>query len=86
MNLLNNNPTNYNTGVNFNAVEPGCWFVGRSLGAGVGTSQNLTSKSVMLYLNYQTGNNISNMAARSYYASTFGDMRDNARNLTIFSG
>ena len=61
MNLLNNNPTNYDTGVNFNALEPGCWFVGRSLGAGVGTSQNLTAKSVLLYLNYQTGNNISSM-------------------------
>ena len=32
----------------------GSWIVGRSLGAGVGTSENLIGKSVMLYLNYQS--------------------------------
>ena len=32
----------------------GSWIVGRSLGAGVGTSENLIGKSCMLYLNYQS--------------------------------
>ena len=69
LNFITNNPSNYlaggNTdpeipvaGFNQNAYEPGAWLVGRSLGAGVGTSQNLVAKSCLLYLNY---NPLSNM-------------------------
>jgi len=36
------------------ADYPGSWFVGRSLASGVGSSQNLVGKSVVLYLNYRT--------------------------------
>lgn len=32
----------------------GCWFVGRALGAGAGTSENLVTKAVVLYLDYRT--------------------------------
>ena len=39
-------------GVNNNAINSGDWLVGRALGAGVGTSENLVGKSVLLYLNY----------------------------------
>ena len=44
-----------------NANRSGSWLVGRSLGAGVGTSENLIGKSVMLYLNYQPAPNGSDM-------------------------
>lgn len=57
--FITKNPSNYQgTGDNFNAFEPACWLVGRSLGAGVGTSQNLVAKSVLLYLNYQANSNM----------------------------
>ena len=36
-----------------NANRSGSWIIARSLGAGVGTSENLIGKSVLLYLNYQ---------------------------------
>ena len=52
---------NYTTaigGVNNNAINAGDWLVGRSLGAGVGTSENLVGKSVLLYLNYNAGSNM----------------------------
>tara|TARA_R110002096_G_scaffold121009_1_gene262118 strand:+ start:343 stop:2130 length:1788 start_codon:yes stop_codon:yes gene_type:complete len=42
----------------FNADESGSWFVGRSLSAGVGTSQNLVGKSAMLYLDYTANSNM----------------------------
>ncbi len=69
LNFITNNPSNYSpiggnldelgpTGFNQNAVEPACWFVGRSLGAGVGTSQNLVSKSCLLYLNFNPASNM----------------------------
>ncbi len=56
--FLTNNPSQTTTSVaaglagNFVAQEPGSWLLGRSLGAGVGTSQNLVGKSCMLYLDY----------------------------------
>jgi hypothetical protein len=37
-----------------NANRSGSWLVARSLGAGVGTSENLIGKSCILYLNYQS--------------------------------
>lgn len=69
LNFITNNPSNYSAiagnldplgpaGFNQAAVEPACWFVGRSLGAGVGTSQNLVSKSCLLYLNYNPASNM----------------------------
>ena len=58
-NFITNNPANFQGAANnFNATEPGSWFVGRSLGAGVGTSQNLVGKSVMLYLDYNANSNV----------------------------
>ena len=36
------------------ATRDGSWFVGRSLASGVGSSQNLVAKSVLLYLDYRT--------------------------------
>ena len=42
----------------FNADESGSWFVGRSLSAGVGTSQNLIGKSALLYLDYTAASNM----------------------------
>tara|TARA_R110001606_G_scaffold389783_1_gene556167 strand:- start:1826 stop:3616 length:1791 start_codon:yes stop_codon:yes gene_type:complete len=42
----------------FNADESGSWFVGRSLSAGVGTSQNLIGKSAILYLDYTANSNM----------------------------
>jgi len=42
----------------FNADESGSWFVGRSLSAGVGTSQNLIGKSALLYLDYTANSNM----------------------------
>ncbi len=57
-NFLTNNPSTLNTITNnYNQTEPGSWFVGRSFGAGVGSSKNLVGKSVLLYLNYNTANN-----------------------------
>ena len=56
--FLTNNPSQTTNSVaaglagNFTAQEPGSWLLGRSLGAGVGTSQNLVGKSCMLYLDY----------------------------------
>ena len=41
-----------------NADRVGSWFVGRSLAAGVGSSQNLVAKSVLLYLDYRTTSNM----------------------------
>ena len=41
-----------------NANRVGSWFVGRSLAAGVGSSQNLVNKSVLLYLDYRTTSNM----------------------------
>ena len=43
---------------NFTSVEPGSWCVGRSLAANVGTSQNLTGKTCILYLNYRATSNM----------------------------
>ena len=34
-------------------ARSGCWFVGRALGAGAGTSENLVTKAVILYLDYR---------------------------------
>ena len=45
-------------GINNNAINSGDWLVGRSLGAGVGTSENLVGKSVLLYLNYNANSNM----------------------------
>ena len=45
-------------GVNNNAINAGDWLIGRSLGSGVGTSENLVGKSVMLYLNYNANSNM----------------------------
>ena len=45
-------------GVNNNAINSGDWLVGRALGAGVGTSENLVGKSVLLYLNYNAASNM----------------------------
>ncbi len=57
-NFLTNNPSTLDSITNnYNQTEPGCWFVGRSFGAGVGSSKNLVGKSVLLYLNYKTANN-----------------------------
>ena len=42
----------------FAAQEPGSWCVGRSLAANVGTSQNLTGKTCILYLNYRATSNM----------------------------
>jgi len=57
-NFLTNNPSALNTiPQNYNQTEPGAWFVGRSFGAGVGSSKNLVGKSVLLYLNYNPANN-----------------------------
>ena len=57
-NFLTNNPSTLDSiANNYNQTEPGCWFVGRSFGAGVGSSKNLVGKSVLLYLNYNTANN-----------------------------
>lgn len=36
------------------SARSGCWFVGRALGAGAGTSENLVTKAVVLYLDYRT--------------------------------
>ena len=41
-----------------NADRVGSWFVGRSLASGVGSSQNLVAKSVLLYLDYRTTSNM----------------------------
>ena len=56
--FLTNNPANYN-GIanNFTAREPATWLVGRSMGAGVGSSKNLVGKSCILYLNYNANSN-----------------------------
>tara|TARA_R110001599_G_scaffold223186_6_gene422356 strand:+ start:4450 stop:6291 length:1842 start_codon:yes stop_codon:yes gene_type:complete len=57
--FLTNNPSNLDTTANnFNAREPGSWFVGRSMGAGVGSSKNLVGKSVILYLDYNANSNV----------------------------
>ena len=58
-NFLTNNPSTLDGTLtnNYNQSEPGSWFVGRSFGAGVGSSKNLVGKSVLLYLNYNTANN-----------------------------
>ena len=57
-NFLTNNPSALDAiPQNYNQTEPGAWFVGRSFGAGVGSSKNLVGKSVLLYLNYNTANN-----------------------------
>ena len=45
-------------GILNSAVDAGDWLVGRSLGAGVGTSENLVGKSVLLYLNYNANSNM----------------------------
>lgn len=45
--LTKNNPV-------VNADRTGTWLVGRSLASGVGSSQNLVNKSVLLYLDYRT--------------------------------
>jgi len=45
-------------GILNSAVNAGDWLVGRSLGAGVGTSENLVGKSVLLYLNYNANSNM----------------------------
>ena len=47
-------------GVGFATVptaRSGSWFVGRALGAGAGTSENLVTKAVVLYLDYRTNTN-----------------------------
>ena len=36
------------------SARSGTWFVGRALGAGPGTSENLVTKAVILYLDYRT--------------------------------
>jgi len=36
------------------SARSGSWFVGRALGAGPGTSENLVTKAVILYLDYRT--------------------------------
>ena len=60
--FITKNPAQYVTaGVNFDALEPGSWLVGRSLGAGVGTSQNLVAKSCLLYLNYNANSNMTKL-------------------------
>ncbi len=45
-------------GILNSAVNAGDWLVGRSLGAGVGTSENLVGKSVILYLNYNANSDM----------------------------
>ena len=56
LHFITNNPSTYNTGLNFNAFEPGSWMVARSFGAGVGTSTNMVGKSLVLYLDYRAAN------------------------------
>ncbi len=57
LHFLTNNPSTTNVVANnFNATEPGCWMVGRSMGAGVGTSTNMVGKSLVLYLDYNAAN------------------------------
>lgn len=57
--FITKNPYNLSgIGVNNNAINSGDWLVGRSLGAGVGTSENLVGKSVLLYLNYNPNSNM----------------------------
>ena len=57
--FLTNNPSQTNVNANnFNQTEPGSWIIGRSLGAGVGTSQNLVGKSCVLYLDYNANSNM----------------------------
>lgn len=43
---------------NNNAYNAADWIIGRALGAGVGTSENLVGKSVLLYLNYNANSNM----------------------------
>lgn len=57
--FLTNNPSTLDTVANnFDQREPGSWIVGRSFGAGVGSSKNLVGKSVILYLNYNANSNV----------------------------
>jgi len=57
--FLTNNPANFNTiANNFTAMNPGTWIIGRSMGAGVGSSKNLVGKSCILYLNYNANSNV----------------------------
>ena len=57
MNFLTKN-NSLNGAANFTAIKEGCWFVGRSLASGVGSSQNLVNKNVVLYLDYRTTSNM----------------------------
>tara|TARA_R110002096_G_scaffold169707_3_gene341391 strand:- start:954 stop:2819 length:1866 start_codon:yes stop_codon:yes gene_type:complete len=45
-------------GITNNAINAADWLVGRALGAGAGTSENLVGKSVILYLNYNANSNM----------------------------
>ena len=56
LHFITKNPANFDTGINFNATEPGSWMVARSFGAGVGTSTNMVGKSLVLYLDYRANN------------------------------
>jgi len=57
--FLTNNPSTLDTVANnFEQREPGSWIVGRSFGAGSGSSKNLVGKSVILYLNYNANSNV----------------------------
>ena len=54
---LTENIASPGAGVAFATVptaRSGSWFVGRALGAGAGTSENLVTKAVVLYLDYRT--------------------------------
>ena len=57
INVTQLNKVTLNNG-NFVADYPGSWLVSRSLASGVGSSQNLVNKSVVLYLNYRTTSNM----------------------------
>lgn len=56
LHFITRNPSNFDTGINFNATEPATWMVARSFGAGVGTSTNMVGKSLVLYLDYRANN------------------------------
>lgn len=61
----------------------GSWLVARSLGAGVGTSENLIGKSVILYLNYQTGTSGAGDSLASQQVKLLHNYVSHIRTLTV---
>ena len=49
---------NNGTDNQFQAVERGCWFVGRTLSSNANTSTNIMGQSVLLYLDYRNDSNM----------------------------